>query len=205
MRPLHFFTESIIRKNPVFVMLLALCPAAGMSAFLSDALMLGGLTCGVLLFAEMLMALLRKVIVPQARLTVCLMIVAFLVTVADMMMQACLPVQRERLGLFLPLITVNCMVLHGMNFAARHTVSAALWHALGTGIGFWLVMALVGTVRELLGSGSLFGYVIYPSQFTIPVIAGASGALLVLGCLMALFNHLLPEKRTPAIPKYVDP
>ncbi|MBI9103453.1 MAG: electron transport complex subunit E [Spirochaetales bacterium] len=199
------FTKGIFRENPIFVILLGLCPVLGVSTKVVNSLGMGGGVIFVLVGANVMVSLLRDFIPAKVRIPAYIVIIASFVTIVEMVMQAFAPGLYDSLGVFVPLIVVNCVILgRAEGFANRNTVGASILDALGMGIGFTLGLTLVALIREVLGAGtitvfpigSFSGVIEIPGLVDAPVrVFGlAAGALLVVGYLKALFNWMGQKK-----------
>jgi len=190
------FTKGIFKENPVFVLLLGMCPTLGVTSSAVNGLAMGLATMVVLLFSNVLISMLKKLIPNQIRIPAYIMVIATLVTVVEKFMNAFFYDLYKVLGLFIPLIVVNCIILgRAEAFAAKNNVILSFFDALGIGLGFTLSLTLLGAVREILGTGQVFGVAITPSFFNPAVIfILPPGAFITLGFLMALINKI-KEKR----------
>ena len=196
--------RGVIRENPVFVTLLGLCPALAITTHVVNAVGLGTAVLVVLVASNLTVSLIRAVIPSRIQYPVFLAVIAVHVTVVDLSMQAYLPALSARLGIFVPLIVVNCAVLARADVFARHAPPArAILDGLGVGIGFILALALIAVVREVLGTGTItlfpmgaFDGVVRISGLAdspAGVLALAPGALLVMGYLYALFGRVATD------------
>jgi electron transport complex protein RnfE len=203
------FTKGIFRENPIFVLLLGLCPALGVSTKVANALGMGMGVIFVLLGANIMVSLLKDFIPSKVRIPSYIVIIASFVTIVEMVMQAYAPSLYDSLGVFVPLIVVNCIILgRAEAFANRNGVGASILDALGMGIGFTLALSLIALIREVLGAGtiSLFavgsfsGVIEIPGLISAPVrvIGLAAGALLVMGYLIGLFKFISLRKEARA-------
>lgn len=183
-------TKGILKENPTFVLLLGMCPTLGTTTSAMNGMGMGLATLFVLILSNMAIAAVAAQIPDKVRIPAYIVIIAAFVTVLQLLMQAYTPVLYETLGLFIPLIVVNCIVLgRAEAFAAKNSVAASALDGLGVGLGFTLSLTVIGAVRELLGSGALFGYPLLPSG-GITVFVLAPGAFIVLGYLLVLFNRI---------------
>lgn len=201
----HELTKGIIRDNPIFVLLLGLCPALGVSSMVVNALGMGAGVIFVLLGSNIFVSLLKNFIPPKVRIPSYIVIIASFVTIVEMVMEAFLPALFASLGVFVPLIVVNCVILgRAEAFASKHTLKDSVLDAIGMGIGFTLGLTLIALVREFFGSGAitLFPVGNFDGVIRIPVLhafparifALSAGALLVMGLLKAFFNWLTDRK-----------
>lgn len=190
------FSKGIFKENPVFVLLLGMCPTLGVTSSAVNGMAMGLATMVVLLFSNVLISMLKKLIPNQIRIPAYIMVIATLVTVVEKFMNAFFYDLYKVLGLFIPLIVVNCIILgRAEAFAAKNNVILSFFDALGIGLGFTLSLTLLGAVREILGTGQVFGVAITPSFFNPAVIfILPPGAFITLGFLMALINKI-KEKR----------
>jgi electron transport complex protein RnfE len=187
-------TKGIIRENPTFVLLLGMCPTLGTTTSAMNGMGMGLATLFVLAFSNMAIAAAAAQIPDKVRIPAYIVIIAAFVTVLQLLMQAFTPALYDTLGLFIPLIVVNCIVLgRAEAFAAKNSVADAALDGIGIGLGFTLSLTLIGAVRELLGSGAIFGYPLLPSG-GITIFVLAPGAFIVLGYLLVLFNKVKSEK-----------
>jgi len=183
--------KGIWRENPVFVQLLGLCPALAVTNSAINGLAMGAATAFVLLGSSLLVSSLRNLIPKQVRITSFIIVIATFVTVADLSLQALAPAVHKELGAFVALIVVNCVILGRQEAFARHSVGAALADAAGMSLGFGLALLSVGTIREVLGSGSLFGVDLFGPHFEPWVVMVLPpGGFITLGLMLAVFAHL---------------
>ena len=191
--------KGLWRENPIFIQLLGLCPALAVTNSAINALAMGAATTFVLVGSSLLVSSLRNLIPKQVRITTFIIVIATFVTVADFTLQALAPVVHKELGAFIALIVVNCIILGRQEaFASRNSVPAALADALGMALGFSLALLMLGCIREILGSGSLFGVSLFGPNFEPWVIMILPpGGFLTLGLLLALFAFV-KERRLRA-------
>ena len=190
--------RGIFKENPVFRLVLGICPTLAVTTSLANALGMGLAATFVLLGSNIGISLLRGVIPARVRIPAFIVIISTFVTVIDLLMAAFVPGLHSALGIFIPLIVVNCIIMgRAEAFASKAPVGAAIIDGLGMGIGFTASLSLIGSVRELLGTGSLLG-------FSVPVLADSPviimilppGAFLTMGLLLGLFNYIA-QKRGP--------
>lgn len=189
-------TRGIIKENPIFVMMLGMCPTLGVTTSALNGVGMGVATLFVLILSNMLIAALKNVIPNTVRIPCYIVIIASCVTVIDMLMAAYLPVLYSALGIYIPLIVVNCIILgRAEAFAAKNSIGQSLLDAIGMGIGFTLSLTLLGLVREVLGSYSAFGYH-FATETADPILLFIMppGAFLALAGLMLIFNKLKGQK-----------
>lgn len=189
------FTNGIIFENPTFVLMLGMCPTLAVTTSLSNAIGMGLSTTAVLVMSNLFISLLRKVIPDRVRIPSYIVIVATLVTIVQLLLEAYFPDLYESLGIYIPLIVVNCIILgRAEAFASKNTVIDSIADGLGMGLGFSIAISLIAIVRELLGAGDIFGYSIIPDDFNISIFILAPGAFFVLAFLTALQNKLKIRK-----------
>ncbi|RKX94353.1 MAG: electron transport complex subunit RsxE [Spirochaetes bacterium] len=193
------FTKGIFRENPIFIIVLGLCPALGVSTKVINAIGMGAGVIFVLLGSNIFVSLLKNFIPEKVRIPSYIVIIASFVTIVQMVMEAFAPALYKSLGVFVPLIVVNCIILgRAEAFANKNTVMSSIMDALGMGVGFTLALLLIAFIRESLGAGTitLFPVGSFSGVIRIPVLADnpirvfglAAGALLVIGFLKAFFN-----------------
>lgn len=191
MSQLSNFSKGFIKENPVFVLLLGMCPTLGTTTSAVNGLGMGLATTFVLVMANVVISLVKNVIPAKVRIPSYIVIIASFVTMVDLSMAGFLPALHAQLGLFIPLIVVNCIVLgRAEAFASKNSVGSSLIDGLGMGLGFSFALTLLGAVRELLGSGKVFGLSIYPDTYGMLVFILAPGAFIALGYLTAIMNRL---------------
>lgn len=185
------FSKGLIKENPVFVLLLGMCPTLGVTTTAVNGLGMGLATTFVLVMANIVVSLVKNGIPDKVRIPAFIIIIASFVTVVELTMQAFLPSLFESLGLFIPLIVVNCIVLgRAEAFASKNNVLSSAVDGIGMGIGFTLALTILGALREFLGSGMVFGLQIFDSSYGMLVFILAPGAFLVLGYLILIVNKL---------------
>ncbi|MDD6209287.1 MAG: electron transport complex subunit E [Bacteroidales bacterium] len=190
-RALQTFFNGLIKENPVFVLMLGMCPTLGTTSTALNGLGMGLATTFVLFCSNMAISALKQFIPDQVRIPAFIVIIATFVTVVQMFMEAYLPALYESLGLFIPLIVVNCIVLgRAESFAAKNSVGLSFFDGVGIGLGFTLGLTLLGAIRELAGTGKLFSLTIYPEEYGALIFVLAPGAFIVLGYLIAAFNKI---------------
>ena len=190
------FFEGIFTGNPVFILLLGLCPTLGVTSSAINGMSMGLAVVAVLACSNVLISAFKKLIPDQVRIPAFIMIIASLVTIVEMVMKAYTPDLYKVLGLFIPLIVVNCIVLgRAESFASKNGVLASLVDGVGTGLGFTLSLTVLGAIREALGNGSVFNIKFAPEGFTPALIfILAPGASLTIGCIIATLNYLKMKK-----------
>ena len=189
--PLGILINGIITENPIFVLLLGMCPTLGTTSSAINGLGMGLSTTFVLCCSNMVISALKNLIPNMVRIPAFIVIIATFVTIVEFCMQAYAPALYESLGLFIPLIVVNCIVLgRAEAFAAKHSVGLSFFDGLGIGLGFTLALTVLGSVREFLGTGHIFTLPIFPEEYGALIFVLAPGAFIVLGYLIALFNRI---------------
>lgn len=190
MKFLHIIYNGLVRENPTFVLMLGMCPTLGTTGSAMTGMSMGLTTMGVLVCSNMSVSAIKSVVPAAVRLPVYIVLIATFVSVLQMLLAAYLPSLNATLGIFIPLIVVNCILLgRAEAFASRHGIIDSAADGIGIGLGFTVALTLIGSVRELLGTGSLFGAEIYPENYGSLLFVLAPGAFIVLGLLMALFNR----------------
>ena len=191
MSNLKILMNGIITENPTFVLLLGMCPTLGTTSSAMNGMSMGLATMFVLICSNMVISALKNVIPDMVRIPGYIVVIATFVTVVQMCMEAFIPALYASLGLFIPLIVVNCIVLGSAEaFAAKNGVVASAFDGIGIGLGFTIALTLLGAVRELLGTGKLFNLTIMPEQFGSLIFVLAPGAFIALGFLIAIVNKL---------------
>ena len=190
----HFLTDGFIKNNPTFVLVLGMCPTLATTTSAINGLEMGLATMNVLILSNVVISLIAPKVPDKVRIPVYITVIATFVTVVQLLMQAFMPAAYETLGLFIPLIVVNCIVLgRAEGFANKHGVGEAALDGLGVGLGFAVSLMVIGLVREVLGSGSAFGWKFISGDGILAFVM-APGAFIVLGFLMVLFNKYLAKK-----------
>lgn len=183
--------NGIIKENPVFVLLLGMCPTLATTSSAINGMSMGLATMFVLICSNIVISLLKNLIPDMVRIPAFIVVIATFVTIVQMVMNAYVPALADSLGIFIPLIVVNCIVLgRAEAFAAKNNVLSSLFDGLGIGLGFTLALTLLGATRELLGTGKIFSLGIFPDKFGSLVFVLAPGAFIALGFLIAIFNSL---------------
>lgn len=183
--------NGIVKENPTFIMMLGMCPTLATTTSATNAIGMGLSTTAVLVMSNMLISAIRKVIPGRMRLPSEIVVVASLVTVVQLLMQAYTPDVYSALGIYIPLIVVNCIILgRAESFALFNTPILSFFDGLGMGLGFTFALVALGAFREILGAGSIFGFQIIPDDFHIGMMVLAPGAFLVLAFLTAIQNKL---------------
>lgn len=191
MNKLKFVIESAIKNNPTFVLLLGMCPTLGTTGSALNGMSMGLATMLVLVCSNVVISLLRNVIPDKVRIPSFIVVIASFVTILQMVMQAYMPVLYEALGLFIPLIVVNCILLgRAEAFASKNGVGMSLLDGVGVGLGFTVSLTLLGAIREFFGTGRIFEMAVYNEEYGILVFVLAPGAFIALGLLIAFVNSL---------------
>ena len=184
-------TNGILKENPTFALVLGMCPTLATTTSAVNGMSMGLATLFVLVCSNVVISLLKNVIPDKVRIPAFIVVIATFVTMVQLVMQAYLPGIYDVLGLFIPLIVVNCIVLgRAEAFAAKNTVGLSALDGLGMGLGFTLSLTVLGVIREFLGAGTVFGLTIYSSQFAALIFVLAPGAFICLAYLMAAVNKL---------------
>jgi len=190
------FTKGIIKENPTFVLVLGLCPTLAVSVSVANGIGMGIAATFVLLGSSFIVSLVKDFIPDKIRIPCYIVIIATFVTIAELCMKAYSPVLDRALGIYVPLIVVNCIVLgRAEAFACKNSVARSFFDGLGMGLGFTLALILISAIREFLGTGQLLGHVLIKGFEPIFVLGMPSGALLVIGLLLGFFN-LLKNRKT---------
>ncbi len=191
MNNLKVLVNGIIKENPTFVLLLGMCPTLGTTSSAINGMSMGLATMCVLILSNFIIALIKKLIPDAVRIPAYIVVIASLVTVLQMVIKAYAPDIDKSLGLFIPLIVVNCIILgRAESFAAKNGPVASIFDGIGIGLGFTFGLTSLGAVRELLGTGSIFGITLWGETYGMLMFVLAPGAFLVLGYLIVLFNKI---------------
>ena len=183
--------NGIIKENPTFVLLLGMCPTLGTTSSAINGMSMGLATTAVLIFSNFLISLIKNLIPDMVRIPSYIVVIASLVTILQMVLQAYVPDVYASLGLFVPLIVVNCIILgRAEAFSAKNGPIPSIFDGIGIGLGFTLGLTTLGAVREFLGSGKIFNFEIFPENYGMLVFVLAPGAFLALGYLIAIVNKL---------------
>ncbi|MGI5822707.1 MAG: electron transport complex subunit RsxE [Dethiobacteria bacterium] len=186
------FSKGIVQENPVFRLVLGMCPTLAVTVSAMNALGMGVSVIAVLLCSNIVVSAVRNVVPAKVRIPAYIMIIATFVTIVEMVLSAFAPELFDALGIFIPLIVVNCIILgRAEAFARKNTIGRSVIDALGIGLGYTLSLTLLGVIRELFGTGSILGYPVMGTAFEpMGVLAVAPGAFITLGILLGLFNYL---------------
>ncbi len=192
MNNLKIITNGLIKENPTFVLLLGMCPTLATTTSAVNGLSMGLATMAVLICTNTVISCIKNITPDQVRIPVFIVVIAAFVTILQMFMSAYAPDSiNKSLGIFIPLIVVNCIILgRAESFACKHTPLESLFDGVGIGLGFTIALTLLGTVRELLGAGSVFGLTLLPETTNVLLFVLPPGAFITLGYLVAIFNRL---------------
>lgn len=192
----EYFKAGVLTENPVLIQLLGLCPALAASSSLINALGMGLATTFVLVFSNMLISLLRKLIPQKIRIASYIVIIAGFVTLAGMLLEAYFNSIFNALGVFIPLIVVNCIILgRAESFASKNKVLPSILDGFAMGLGFTLALAILGTIREILGSGTILGFELFGGVAPLSVLAMPAGGFLTLGFVIAAAQYFANRKK----------
>ena len=195
MSNLKVLLNGIIKENPTFVLLLGMCPTLGTTSSAINGMSMGLATTFVLICSNTVISCLKSIVPDKVRIPSFIVVIASFVTLLQMVMQAYTPALYTTLGLFIPLIVVNCIVLgRAEAFASKNGPVASFFDGLGIGIGFTLALTLLGAMRELLGTGNVFGLGLIPEDYGMLLFVLAPGAFIALGYLIAIFNKVKGSK-----------
>lgn len=194
--PAERLYNGLLKENPTFVLMLGMCPTLAVTTSAINGLGMGLTTTVVLMLSNLIISLLRKIIPNRVRIPAFIVIIASFVTMVQLLLEAYIPFLNKALGMYIPLIVVNCIILgRAESYAYSHSAIASLFDGLGMGLGFAFALTCIGSVREILGAGKLFGYAILPAGFTpISIFGLAPGAFFVLAGLTAIQNALRNRK-----------
>ena len=191
------FVKGIIKENPTFVLVLGLCPTLAVSISVINGIGMGIAATFVLLGSNIIIAALKNIIPDRIRIPCYIVVIATFVTINEMAMKAYSPALDRALGIYVPLIVVNCIVLgRAEAYASKNTVVNSFFDGLGMGVGFTLALILISAIREFLGAGTLLGHTMIKGFEPVFVLGMPSGALLVIGLLLGFFNVLKTQINT---------
>lgn len=190
--------NGIIKENPTFVLMLGMCPTLAVTTSAINGVGMGLSTCVVLMMSNLIISLLRKFIPDRVRMPAYIVIVASFVTIVDLLMQAYVRSLYAALGLYIPLIVVNCIILgRAESYASKNPPVASFFDGLGMGLGFTVALTIIGALRELFGAGTIFGLQVMPSFYVpVSILIMAPGAFFVLAIITALQNKLKAPSAT---------
>lgn len=192
MSSLKFFTNGLLKENPTFVLVLGTCPTLAVTTAAFNGIGMGAATTFVLVFSNLFIAALKNFIPDKVRIAAFIVVIATFVTIVDLVMKAFVPDIYKTLGIFIPLIVVNCIILgRAEAFAQKNEVKSSILDGLGMGLGFTLAITLMGSIRELLGNGSIFNVpVVAENAKTMLLFILPPGAFITYGYLIAIFNRV---------------
>ena len=195
MKNLNIITNGLFKDNPTFVLMLGMCPTLATTTSAVNGMSMGLATMAVLVCTNTVISCIKGITPDKVRIPVFIVVIAAFVTILQMFMSAYAPESvNQSLGIFIPLIVVNCIVLgRAESYACKHTPIASLLDGVGVGLGFTLGLTVLGTARELLGAGSVFGFALLPETTNILLFVLPPGAFITLGYLVAIFNKVRPE------------
>ena len=201
------FTRGIWRENPVLIQVLGLCPTLAVTNTVANSIAMGAATLVVLLGSSVFVSALRRFIPGEVRITSYILIIATFVSIVDYTLAALFPELSKALGAFIALIVVNCIILGRQEaFAAKNTVWRSALDAIGSGLGFFVALMIMGTVRELLGSGSLLGVNVMGDSFEPWVIMVLPpGGFFTMGCVLLVYSWWTKRKTKPAVRRWIHP
>ena len=195
--------NGIIKENPTLVLILGMCPTLAVTTSAINGMGMGLTTTAVLVMSNFMISLLRKIIPDKVRMPAYIVIVASFVTVIQMLLEGYLPSLNESLGVYIPLIVVNCIILgRAESYASKNPVVPSIFDGLGMGLGFTLSLTILGALREILGAGTFFGLTVYTEELMPPVgiMVLAPGAFFVLAMVIAVRNKIIRGRKTAAEP-----
>lgn len=191
MNYIKILLNGIVKENPTFVLLLGMCPTLATTTSAQNGMSMGLATMFVLICSNIAISLIKNLTPDKVRIPVFVVVIASFVTILQMCLKAYLPEVNKSLGLFIPLIVVNCIILgRAEAFACKNTPVASLFDGIGIGLGFTVALTILGIVREVLGAGSIFGVALLPETYNILLFILPPGAFITLGFLIAIVNKL---------------
>ena len=194
MNKLKIILSGIVKNNPTFVLVLGMCPTLGTTTSAANGMGMGLATTAVLIMSNLVISLIKNLIPDKVRIPAFIVVIASFVTIIQMLMEAFVPALYASLGVFIPLIVVNCIILgRAEAFASKNSPFDSMLDGVGIGLGFTLSLTVIGAVREILGSGAIFGMNLGISNYMPLVFILAPGGFLTLGYLMVLFNKLVKK------------
>lgn len=187
--------NGLIKENPTFVLILGMCPTLAVTTSAINGIGMGLATTVVLICSNLIISLLRNIIPDQVRMPAFIVIVASFVTIVQFLLEAYVPALNKSLGIYIPLIVVNCIILgRAEAYASKNPPLESTFDGIGMGLGFTLALTLLGAFREIIGAGSIFGFKFIPEQYNIAIFVLAPGAFFVLACLIAIKNKMNMKK-----------
>ena len=204
MKHLNIIINGIVKENPTFVLMLGMCPTLATTTSAINGLSMGLATMFVLICSNLVISLIKNLTPDMVRIPVFIVVIASFVTILQMVMQAYVPGIYSTLGLFIPLIVVNCIILgRAEAFAAKNGPVESLMDGVGIGLGFTLGLTLLGICREILGTGSVFGYTLLPETYNMLMFVLPPGAFITLGYLVAIINKLTAKQKKNHLKKNI--
>ena len=195
MSKFSIITRGLVKENPTFVLVLGMCPTLATTTSAMNGLEMGLATMFVLILSNIVISLIAPVVPDKVHIPVYIVVIATFVTVLQLLMQAYVPQVYATLGLFIPLIVVNCIVLgRAEAFANKNTVLDSALDGLGMGIGFTIALVLIGGIREILGAGSFLGFQFIPAEYNMLIFVLAPGAFIVFGFVMAAVRFIVNKR-----------
>lgn len=193
-KALKTLTNGLLKENPTLVLVLGMCPTLATTSSALNGMSMGLATTAVLICSNMVISALKNMIPDKVRIPAFIVVIASFVTMVQLLMQAYLPSLYASLGLFIPLIVVNCIVLgRAEAFAAKNNVGLSAMDGIGMGLGFTCSLTVLGAIRELLGTGKIFDFAIFPEQYGMLLFVLAPGAFIALAYVMAIANKLMKK------------
>lgn len=190
MSKLGIILNGIIKENPIFVLMLGMCPTLATTTSATNGMMMGLATMVVLIFSNIIISLIKNLTPDMVHIPVYIVVIATLVTIVQFSLAAYMPDVNKSLGLFIPLIVVNCIILgRAESYACKNNVLNSALDGVGIGLGFTIGLTILGTCRELLGNGTVFGLSILPSEYSMLIFILPPGAFLTLGYIIAIINR----------------
>ena len=190
MSQLGIMLDGRIRENPIFVLMLGMCPTLATTTSATNGMMMGLATMVVLIFSNIIISLIKNLTPDMVHIPVYIVVIATLVTIVQFSLAAYMPDVNKSLGLFIPLIVVNCIILgRAESYACKNNVLNSALDGVGIGLGFTIGLTILGTCRELLGNGTVFGLSILPSEYSMLIFILPPGAFLTLGYIIAIINR----------------
>ena len=205
MNKMQIILNGILKNNPTFVLVLGMCPTLGTTTSAMNGLGMGAATMAVLIMSNLVISLIKNLIPDKVRIPAFIVVIASFVTIIQMLMQAYVPSLYASLGVFIPLIVVNCIILgRAESYASKNPPLPSLFDGIGMGLGFTIALTLLGAFREILGAGTIFGYSFIPANNPtnfepISIFVMAPGAFFVLAFLVAVMNKIKKKKGKPII------
>ncbi len=196
MKPFKEFSKGLVAENPTFVMLLGLCPTLAVTSSASNGLGMGLATSFVLLGSNIVISLIKSLVPSKVRIPIFIVVIATFVTIIQLVLAGYAPELNRSLGLFIPLIVVNCIILgRAEAFASKNNIGLSILDALGMGLGFTLSLTLIGAIREILGANKIFGMKLIEGFEPVGIFILQPGAFLTMGILIAVINYFKNRKK----------